>query len=316
MTNFNNALPQLDQGIFLTDGGIETTLIFHHGIDLPHFASFVLLGDEAGVSALRRYYRSYLDIAAGAGTGFVLETPTWRANADWGARLGYDAASLNRVNRDAVEFLEELRARYAGRTGPIVISGNIGPRGDGYVAESKMTAAEAESYHHAQIGTFADTTADMVCAITMTYAEEAIGIVNAAAQCRIPCAIGFTTETDGRLPSGQALSAAIEQVDAETGGSAAYFLVNCAHTEHFDEALEAGASWTRRIRGVRANASRMSHAELDEAAHLDDGDPQEFGKLYRALTSRFPHISVLGGCCGTDHRHLQEVHSAVCVPAM
>lgn len=316
MTNFKNALPQLDQGIFLTDGGIETTLIFHDGLDLPHFASFVLLDDEAGIAALERYYRSFLDIAAGAGTGFVLETPTWRANADWGARLGYDAASLGKVNRDAVEFLEGLRARYAGRTGPIVISGNIGPRGDGYVAESKMTAAQAESYHDAQIGTFADTAADMVCAITMTYAEEAIGIVKAAARHRIPCAIGFTTETDGRLPDGQALSAAIERVDTETAGSAAYFLVNCAHTEHFDEALEAGASWTKRIRGVRANASRMSHAELDEAENLDDGDPQEFGRLYRALTSRFPHISVLGGCCGTDHRHLQEVHSAVCIPAM
>jgi homocysteine S-methyltransferase len=316
MTKFDKALPQLDQGIFLTDGGIETTLIFHDGIELPHFASFVLLDDQAGVAALERYYRSYLDIAAGAGTGFVLETPTWRANADWGARLGYDAASLDRINRDAVEFLEGLRACYTGCTGPIVVSGNIGPRGDGYAAESKMSAAEAETYHDAQIGTFADTAADMVCAITMTYAEEAIGIVNAAARYRVPCAIGFTTETDGRLPDGQALSAAIERVDAETGGSAAYFLVNCAHTEHFDDALEAGSGWTKRIRGVRANASRMSHAELDEAEKLDDGDPQEFGRLYRALTSRFPHISVLGGCCGTDHRHLQEVHSAVCVPAM
>jgi homocysteine S-methyltransferase len=275
-----------------------------------------LLEDESGLAALRRYYCSYLDIAAEAGTGFVLETPTWRASADWGARIGYDTERLDRVNRNAVEFLAGIRACYADRTGPIVISGNIGPRGDGYRPESQMSAAEAERYHDAQIATFADTAADMVCAITMTYAEEAIGIVTAATRHRMPCAIGFTTETDGRLPSGQPLSAAIEQVDAETGGSAAYFLVNCAHTEHFDEALEAGSPWTQRIRGVRANASRMSHAQLDEAEDLDDGDPREFGRLYGALTRRFPHISILGGCCGTDHRHLQEVRSVVCAPAM
>ena len=316
MTDFRNALPQLGQSIFLTDGGIETTLIFHDGFDLPHFASFVLLEDEAGIAALRSYYCSYLDIASDAGSGFVLEAPTWRASADWGARLGYDTAALDRVNRNAIEFLEGLRARYAGRTGPIVISGNIGPRGDGYQPGAQMTAVEAEHYHSAQIGTFADTPADMVCAITMTYAEEAIGIVNAATRHGMPCAIGFTTETDGRLPSGQALSAAIHQVDAETGGAAAYFLVNCAHTEHFDDALQAGSAWTKRVRGVRANASRMSHAELDEAEKLDDGDPQEFGRLYRSLTERFPHISVLGGCCGTDHRHMQEVRSAICVTAM
>ena len=316
MTDFRHDLPQLERGIFFTDGGIETTLIFHDGFDLPDFASFVLLEDEAGIAALRNYYCRYLDIASDAGTGFVLETPTWRASADWGTRLGYDAASLDRVNRTAVEFLEGLRARYAGRAGPIVISGNIGPRSDAYQAASQMTAAGAERYHGVQIGTFADTAADMVCAITMTYAEEAIGVVNAATRQGMPCAIGFTTETDGRLPSGQTLSAAIEQVDAETGGSAAYFLVNCAHTEHFEEALLAGAAWTERVRGVRANASRMSHAELDEAEDLDDGDPEEFGRLYRGLTERFPHISVLGGCCGTDHRHMRAVRSAICIAPM
>lgn len=316
MTNFRHALPQLGEDIFFTDGGIETTLIFHGGFDLPHFATFVLLDDESGLTALRRYYCTYLDIASNAGTGFVLETPTWRANADWGTRLGYDAGRLEEVNRNAVAFVDGLRARYAERAGPIVISGNIGPRGDGYEAGSQMTAAEAERYHDAQIRTFADTAADMVCAITMTHAEEAVGIVNAARRRDMPCAIGFTTETDGRLPSGQALSAAIEQVDAETGGVAAYFLVNCAHTEHFDDALQADAAWTRRIRGVRANASRMSHAELDEAEALDDGDPEEFGRLYRLLTERFPHISVLGGCCGTDHRHIQQVSSAICAASL
>ena len=311
MTNYRQALPQLGEDVFLTDGGIETTLIFHDGFDLPHFASFILLESDKGLDALRRYYSRYLDIAGEAGSGFVLETPTWRANADWGARLGYDAEQLDAVNRNAVEFVEGLRSRYTDKAGPIVVSGNIGPRGDGYVAGEKMSADEAAQYHDAQIRSFAATSADMICAITMTYAEEAIGIVNAAARNGMPVVIGFTTETDGRLPSGQSLKDAIEQVDAETDNAAAYFMVNCAHTEHFDHALAAGETWTSRVRGVRANASRMSHAELDEAEHLDDGDPQEFGQLYRAMRERLPHLSVFGGCCGTDHRHIHEVNLAM-----
>jgi len=312
MTGYRNALPQLGEEIFLTDGGLETTLIFHNGIDLPHFASFVLLDDEDGVAALRDYYCCYLDIASDAGAGFILETPTWRASADWGERLGYDAGQLAKFNRYSVQLLEELRQHYSTCSGPIVISGNVGPRGDGYQVNDRMSAGEAEQYHGVQIETFAATNADMICAITLNYADEAIGIVNAAAARGIPSAIGFTTETDGRLPSGQTLGAAIEQVDAATDGAAAYFMVNCAHTEHFDDALRTDEAWTTRIRGIRANASRMSHAELDAAEELDDGDPVEFGRLYQALRERFSHISVLGGCCGTDHRHINAVRSSVC----
>ncbi|MGI9224025.1 MAG: homocysteine S-methyltransferase family protein [Woeseiaceae bacterium] len=316
MTTYRNALPQLGEELFLTDGGLETTLIFHNGIDLPHFASFVLMRDEDGTTALRGYYESYLDIASKSGTGFILESPTWRASADWGVKLGYDAAALADVNRRSIELLEHLRERYADRAGPIVISGNVGPRGDGYVAGEQMSADEAAEYHAAQIGTFAGTNADMVCAITLTYAQEAIGIVNAAAAHGIPVVIGFTTETDGRLPNGQALHDAIEEVDAATNSAAAYFMVNCAHTEHFDDALQAGAHWAGRVRGVRANASRLSHAELDEAEELDDGDPGEFGRLYRRLRQRLPQLSVFGGCCGTDHRHIDEVSTALCPAAM
>jgi len=312
MTTYRNALPQLGEELFLSDGGLETTLIFHKGLDLPHFASFVLMRDEGGVDLLEDYYRSYLDIAGESGAGFILESPTWRANADWGKRLGYDAAGLADVNRNSIELLERLRACYADRVGSIVISGNIGPRGDGYRADERMSAAEAAEYHAAQIGTFANTNADMVCAITLTYVAEAIGIVNAAAAHGVPVAIGFTTETDGRLPSAQALQDAIEEVDAATNGAAAYFMVNCAHTEHFDDALQTGENWTARVRGIRANASRLSHAELDEAEELDDGDPGEFGRLYRRLRERLPQLSVFGGCCGTDHRHIDEVSTALC----
>jgi len=316
MTTYRNALPQLGEELFLSDGGLETTLIFHDGIDLPHFASFVLMRDHDGIDRLQNYYCSYLDIASKSGAGFILESPTWRANADWGELLGYDAAALADVNRESIELLERLRDSYRDDVGSIVISGNIGPRGDGYVADCAMNAAEAADYHAAQIGTFADTNADMVCAITLTYVEEAIGIVNAAAAHNMPVAIGFTTETDGRLPSGQALQDAIEEVDAATNEAAAYFMVNCAHTEHFDAALRTGERWTTRVKGIRANASRMSHAELDNAEELDDGDPGEFGRLYRRLRERLPQLSVFGGCCGTDHRHIDEVCTALCPVSM
>ena len=296
-------LPQLSDATFVTDGGMETTLIFHQGLELPHFASFVLLDDEEGVRALREYFRPYVEIAREAGVGIVLDTPTWRANPEWGERLGYSPDALADVNRRAVRLLEQLRDEAP----QIVICGCIGPRGDGYRIDETMTAAEAERYHSAQVDVFAETAADLVSALTMTYAEEAIGIVRAARAAGIPAAVSFTVETDGRLPSGQPLREAIEQVDAETDGAAAYFMINCAHPTHFADVLEPATPALERIRGLRANASTMSHAELDEAEELDAGDPVDLARRYAELRERLPSLNVVGGCCGTDHRHIREI---------
>jgi S-methylmethionine-dependent homocysteine/selenocysteine methylase len=304
--NYREALPQLG-GTFITDGGMETTLIFHQGLELPHFASFVLLEDEAGRRALLDYYRPYVEIAREHRVGIALDTPTWRANRDWGERLGYSAEGLADVNRRAVVLLEELRAEGGGEP-PLVISGCVGPRGDGYRADELMSAEEAEEYHAAQIATFAETTADMVSALTLTYADEAVGIVRAAERDWIPVAVSFTVETDGRLPNGQSLREAIEQVDSQTGGAAVYFMVNCAHPTHFEHALDG--EWTERIRGIRANASAKSHEELDEAEELDDGNPAELAQQYRELSARLLNLTVVGGCCGTDHRHIAAICAA------
>ena len=300
-------LPQLEGGLFLTDGGLEITLIFHRGIDLPAFAAFDLLKDDEGAEELRRYFEPYLELAAAHGAGFVLESPTWRANPRWAEEIGYTPSELDRMNRKAIALMEEIRD--ASDVSPIVISGCVGPHGDGYDPEVMLSADQAQEYHSTQIATFADTAADMVTAITMTYADEAIGIVRAADARGLPVAISFTVETNGRLPSGQPLGEAIEQTDSETGGGAAYFMVNCAHPTHFEQVLDGGA-WTERIRGVRANASTMSHAELDEAEELDDGDPVDLGRRHAQLRERLPRLSVLGGCCGTDHRHVAEIASA------
>jgi S-methylmethionine-dependent homocysteine/selenocysteine methylase len=302
-------LPQLDGELFLTDGGIETTLIFHQGLDLPLFAAFVLLRDDAGTEAVRRYYEPYLELARERGLGFVLESPTWRASPRWAKELGYTAEELDQVNRRAIALMEELRDGADGDT-PIVISGCIGPQDDGYNPETMLSAAEAQDYHSAQIATFADTAADMVCAVTMTYAEEAVGIAGAAQEAGVPAAISFTLETDGRLPSGQPLGEAIEQVDAEAGTAPAYYMINCAHPTHFEDVLDPGAPWAERIRGLRANASTKSHAELDESDELDEGDPGDLGPRYAALREKLPNLNVLGGCCGTDERHVAAVRDA------
>ncbi len=300
-------LPQLSGELFITDGGMETTLIFHRGIDLPHFASFDLLATDEGRQALRDYYETYVSLARDRDVGLLLDTPTWRANRDWGELLGYSEEALARVNRDAVALVGELRAEDGP---PIVVSGCVGPRGDGYQAGAMMSAEEAQRYHAAQVETFADTDADLVSALTLNYAAEAVGIARAADDAGIPVAISFTVETDGRLPTGQSLRDAIEQVDAETDGAPAYFMINCAHPTHFVGALAEGEPWLERLGGLRANASRKSHTELDESDSLDAGDPHELGEQYAELHSRLPRVTVVGGCCGTDHRHIGAICDA------
>jgi S-methylmethionine-dependent homocysteine/selenocysteine methylase len=306
-TKYRNSLPQNSGGMFLTDGGMETTLIFHHGVELPCFASFTLLRTPEGVARMRAYYRRYAAMALKAGTGFVLESPTWRANADWAAKLGYSKDALAQANRDAIALMQEIRDAMETPASPFVISGNIGPRGDGYDPRRMMSADEAQTYHAEQVAVFRDTAADFVSAFTMNYINEAVGISRAAQAAGMPAVLSFTVETDGRLPTGETLRDAVEQVDAATGGYPLYYMVNCAHPTHFSGALAAGEDWVSRIGGLRANASRRSHAELDQAADLDDGDPVAFGREHAALRRMLPHVKVLGGCCGTDHRHVEQI---------
>ncbi len=306
MASTRAAPPQMAGDWFITDGGIETDLMFHEGFDLPHFAAFVLLDDPKGQAALRAYFRQYIVLARDHRVGAVLDTPTWRASSDWGELLGYSRERLAEVNRRGVELIEELRSDAP----DLVISGCVGPRGDGYWPEARMTAAQAEAYHEPQVRTFAATNADMVTALTLTYPEEAVGIVRVAVAADIPVAVSFTVETDGRLANGQPLLEAIDEVDQQTDAAAAYFMINCAHPTHFAHVLVEGAGSVNRIRGLRANASSKSHAELDESDELDEGDPLDLARRYGELTARLPHLTVLGGCCGTDRRHIAAICAA------
>ncbi|HYZ98853.1 MAG TPA: homocysteine S-methyltransferase family protein [Acidimicrobiales bacterium] len=313
MPSYRDRLPQLADAVFLADGGIETSLIYDDALELPDFAAFHLLSSDDGRAALERYFRSYIAIAHRDRVGIVLETPTWRASPDWGARLGYPIDRLAVLNRSAVELVAEARNAEGGDV-PVVISGCVGPRGDGYDPGQLMTAEEAQSYHSFQVAAFRDTEADMVGAITMTNIEEATGIARAAQDAGMPAAISFTVETDGRLPTGQSLGDAVSAVDAATGGYPAYYMINCAHPTHFATVLAAGEPWVGRIRGIRANASKASHAELDEADELDPGDPDELAEHYLRLRRTHPHLTVLGGCCGTNTHHIGAI-SAACSAA-
>jgi homocysteine S-methyltransferase len=303
-------LPQLGGQLFLTDGGLETTLLFHDGVDLACFAAIDMFRKPGGREHLERYFEGYLALAREAGTGFVLESATWRASPDWAEPLAMTLAELAEHNREAIAMLLDLRARHQSAAMPIVVSGCIGPRGDGYDPGELMSAGEAEAYHAWQARIFADAGADMIAAITITNAPEAIGIVRAAQDVGLPAAISFTVETDARLPTGQTLAQVIAEVDAATEGGPAYYMVNCAHPTHFASALAAGDDWTDRIRGLRANASKLSHAELDGMEELDTGDPDAFGHEHGELLARLPQLAVLGGCCGTDLRHVGAIARA------
>lgn len=309
MAKYRTQLPQLQDRLFITDGGLETTLIFQDGLNLNHFAAIELLKDEAGYAHLSAYFRKYVSLASARGLGFVLESATWRASPDWGAKLGINKKDLAQLNHRAIALLHEIRDEFESVQTPIVISGNIGPRGDGYRADKLMSVDEAAGYHAWQVGILDDADVDMISAFTLNTAEEATGVVIAAQERQLPVVISFTVETDGRLPSGQPLPEAIAAVDGATGNGPVYYMINCAHPSHFDHLFATSADWVRRIHGIRANASCKSHAELDEAQTLDDGNPHELANDYRKLYAVLPNLRVIGGCCGTDFRHVE----AMCV---
>jgi homocysteine S-methyltransferase len=295
----------------LTDGGLETDLIFNRGIDLPEFAAFPLVDTEGGRSALSDYYAAYLQVAVQAQVPILLETPTWRANPDHATALGYDAEALDRVNRRSVELMTELAQEYDEELVGWQVGGIIGPRGDGYQTAGGVDPDAAADYHRPQLAAFAAAGANRATVLTVTDVGEGIGVARAAADVGLPVCIGFTVETDGRLPDGSTLAAAIEAVDSAAAPS--YFFVNCAHPTHVAHALDDGA-WQQRIGGLRVNASTMSHEELDAAEELDAGDPARLAADQLPLLAAFPNVEVLGGCCGTDVRHVAEMWGAP-VPA-
>jgi S-methylmethionine-dependent homocysteine/selenocysteine methylase len=300
-------LPQLADKICITDGGMETDLMFHHQLDLPELAAYDLLRHQQGYETLLNYYKTYAELAQRYQLGLVLETPTWRANADWGHKIGDSPQDLEKFNLQSVKLIEDIRGKYGDEDVPIVISGLLGPHGDGYTPSQIMTVSEAQDYHSVQIATFAQSNVDMIAAHTLNYVEEAIGITLAAQEYGLSVCISFTVETDGKLPTGTTLEQAIHIVDKATDHGPAYYMINCAHPTHFSHLFNTQNSWLKRVKGLRGNASCLSHAELNESATLDEGSPTQFGAELGDLKSISPHLTVLGGCCGTDYRHIEQI---------
>jgi homocysteine S-methyltransferase len=310
MQRYRNALPQMSGDVFLTDAGVETDLIFNHGIEIREFAAFTLLPTPEGRAGLTRYFEGFLDLARERNAGFILDSVTWKAHAHWAKSLGADTAELRAANEESIRFIADLRARYSANTKPIVLNAVIGPRGDAYRPEATIEMAAAEDYFSEQLGWLAGTDADMVSALTFNQSGEAAGLTRAARAVGMPVVISFTAETNGALPTGESLADAIARVDEATDSFPAYYMINCAHPDHFTGALP-DAPWARRVRGIRANASRRSHADLDAAPELDRGDPQELAGQYRELAERLPWLNVFGGCCGSDLRHVSEIARAL-----
>lgn len=297
----------LAHGIYLTDSGLETTLIYQDGMDLPCFASFVLIKEEAGRRRLQDYYRLHAQIALDHGVNFMLESVGWRASSDWGEKLGIGQQELDLLNTQSIQMLLSLRDELERPDSTMIVSGSLGPRGDAYQADS-MDVAEASRYHLPQIATYCAAGVDIVTAYTLTNAQEALGIVLAAKKVGVPVSVSFTLETDGRLPNGQSLAEAIAFVDNGSDRYPNHYLINCAHPVHFLDALRAHPAATcRRVRGARVNASKLCHADLDNSTSLDSGDSEELAGMMKTLREEFPWMNVLGGCCGTDHRHVRAI---------
>ncbi len=306
MTEYRNALPQLGGDMYLNDAGLETDLIFNKGIEIREFAAHTLLPDATGREALANYFHGFLNLANEVNAGFILDSPTWKAHMHWAKDLEATEKEIKQANLDSIAFIAEIRSDFVNNQHPIVLNGLVGPRGDAYAPDTRLAAAEARDYHRQQLSWLAETEVDMVSALTFTQADEASGFVQAANELGLPCVVSFTVETDGKLPTGQSLSSAIEQVDENTDSYVAYFMVNCAHPEHFSSLL-GDEPWARRIKGIRCNASRLSHAELDECEVLDDGDPDELADQYLEILGKMPWLNVFGSCCGSDLRHVSKI---------
>ncbi|MEW6269134.1 MAG: homocysteine S-methyltransferase family protein [Thermodesulfobacteriota bacterium] len=303
---------------YLTPGGTETFMLFQQGFPLREGCAFEIFDDDAAWTRLRTEYLDRIFRAAQEhGHGLLLDTLVWRAHPDYVAALGYPAGDLARFNELAVErtrqAVAEWRARDGARRGelPVVLTADVGPRGDGYkVSDAGVTPEAARAYHRAQIEVLARAGVELVCALTMTSVAESIGVALAARDCGLPLIVSPTVETDGTLPDGTPLGELVRQVDEATGGAPLFYMVNCAHPTHVAGALArakaAGEAWLGRFKGIRANSSRKSHAELDDSPELDRGNPQELGREVAAMKREYG-LRVVGGCCGTDAEHIAAI---------
>lgn len=307
----------LSQRRYLTYGGNETYLLFVQGFPLREFCAFEVFEDEAAWTRLvSGLLAPIAKAAADSKMGLMTDCLVWRASADYARRLGTaDVATLNeRAVRRTRDFLAGWRDGSASaKACPVIVSADHGPRGDGYAVTGRVAADAAYDYHAPQVEALAAAGVDLLVPLTMTSLQETLGILRAAQRHGLPALVSPTIEPDGKLPDGTPLGDFVRAVDEATAGYPVAFMVNCVHPTHLEPILrggrERGEAWVSRIRGLRANASAKTHAELDNSTELDRGDPVALAAGVQSLQRTYD-LSVVGGCCGTDAEHLQRIAAA------
>ena len=299
--------PRLENKFYLTEGGTETEILYKWGFELPEFAMFPLLDNPEADRVIRDMYRRYFEVAAEHNTGMLIVGHDYRASPDWGEKLGYSAEGLREMQQRTIQFLQEMRTEYEDRVSDVYIGASIGPRGDAYGTGDAITESEAEDYHSVQLENLEGTAADMAIALTFNNIPESIGVIRAGVAAGLPVGVSLTLTPEGRLRSGPSLREAIEAIEEATDGAAAWFGTNCAHPVEFEPAFADAGSWFDRLRYIRPNAAKMDKIALCSLGHLEDGDPVELGGEMGEIARRFPRADILGGCCGTDERHLSEI---------
>lgn len=300
---FNNG------GNVMINGGLETTLIYKHNLDLPFFSCIDLFKTEETKQIMYDYYLDYVKAAKKYNVPVIIDTPTWRFNKDWAIQSGYNDQQLANRNKEAVDLVRGLKDVYDN----VIISGELGPRYDGYVISEKMTTEEAQQYHSAQVESFSSSNVDIITAATMNYVEEALGVTLAAKSTSTPLVVSFTLSSEGDLPSGMTLKEAIMKVDTISGEYPLHYMINCVHPVYFAELLKKNKdqAWIKRIKGIRPNASSKSHEELDNLGTLDVGDMDELANYCKEIQDSCKHIKLFGGCCGTTVEHIECIYEKV-----
>ena len=298
--------PQQEGRFYLSEGGTETELMYKYGFELPQFAMFPLLDNPDAASKMRGMFRRYLDVVAANGMSALMGGLDYRASPDWGELLGYSPEGLAEANLQSIAFLREIANEYTSDIPEILIQGLIGPRGDAYERNERITENEAEDYHSVQLQTLKNADVDLALALTFNNVPESIGVARAAAKIGVPLGLSLTLDSNSKLHSGTSLAEAITAIDAETNRSPEFYSINCSHPVEFEPAIKS-EDWISRVRGVRPNASKMEKIALCEIGHLESGDPVELGELCGDLARRYPHMDIWGGCCGTWDTHIEEI---------
>ncbi len=306
MTHHDETPPRRPGLSWLTEGGIETEIMYKWGHDMPHFAMFPLLERAAAAADIRGMYRRYLDVAARHGFAALIGGFDYRASPDWGALLGYSDEGLAEANLRSIDFLRGLAREYRDGLPDARIAGYVGPRGDAYSLNRTITEDEAAEYHAVQLATLKRAGVDLAWAVTFNNPAEARGVVRAAREIGVPLALSFSLTSSSRLASGQTLAEAVQSVDAASDGYPAFYALNCSHPLEFEPALTPGA-WQDRLRCIRPNAARIDKIALCKLGHLEEGDPHELGRQMADVARRFPQMDIWGGCCGTCESHLEEI---------